>query len=267
MKLSKIIFAICGFLLAAMSTSCLSRLQTTGMANGWYDVKNPEQNLVGSKPIVRASDFTNLHLDSAKIQGSGQTIYTITGNVTDKEQWEKATQKAVGSYIGFIYDNRLVCAPRINSAVENGRFMISFPLATPLEAAENVYANLISQQKDNPLGAWKRLTYKGKLPSTSGHKAEYELTVKKFQNSGDGTFLLRLTENDNCIYYQGKLYTLKGSADNINNTVWQFIADNTEKTTFNFLVENNGNTLTQLNAKLELPDNRQNHSLQLSARK
>lgn len=93
MKLSKIIFAICGFLLAAMSTSCLSRLQTTGMANGWYDVKNPEQNLVGSKPIVRASDFTNLHLDSAKIQGSGQTIYTITGNVTDKEQWEKAPKR------------------------------------------------------------------------------------------------------------------------------------------------------------------------------
>ena len=62
-----------------------------------------------------------------------------------------------------------------------------------LEAAENVYANLISQQKDNPLGAWQRLYYKGTLPAASCPGTVYELTVKKFQHSGDGTFQLRLT--------------------------------------------------------------------------
>lgn len=91
MKRTNIFLILCGLLLATVSTSCISRMKTTGMSNGWYNIKNPEQNLVGSKPIVRASDFTNLHLDSAKIQGSGQTIYTITGNVVDREQWEKAT--------------------------------------------------------------------------------------------------------------------------------------------------------------------------------
>lgn len=273
MKRTNIFLILCGLLLATVSTSCISRMKTTGMSNGWYNIKNPEQNLVGSKPIVRASDFTNLHLDSAKIQGSGQTIYTITGNVVDREQWEKATQKAVGSHIGFIYYNRLVCAPRINSAVDNGRFMISFPVATPLEAAENVYANLISQQKDNPLGAWQRLYYKGTLPAASCPGTVYELTVKKFQHSGDGTFQLRLTyleaENgkDTHVYYQGKLYTLRGSADNINDTVWQFIADDAANTTFNFLYTNDGNTLTLLNAKLERADTQLNYSLQLSARK
>lgn len=110
-------------------------------------------------------------------------------------------------------------------------------------------------ENDPSLGSLQIRTFEGILPSTSSANVYYTLTIRSQEHSGNGTFLLVLTrlnaknEKEEFRTYQGKRFTLRGTPENENATVWQLVTDD-EKETFNFLRENN-DELTMLNEKLE----------------
>lgn len=116
------------------------------------------------------------------------------------------------------------------------------------------------------LGSWVEAQYEGMLPAADGPGIRYRLHVRHREHSGDGQFLLQLTyleaENglDAVFTYMGKRNTLRGIPDNNDATVWQFVSDNGESI-FNFLYGADGQTLTLLNERFEVPESELNYSL------
>lgn len=128
---------------ALMLASCSSLLIPPPLENGWYEFKSVEKMTVKNKPIALASGFRDLAIDS--IPMPGMKVYAIKGMVGDPETWRKATEKAVGKKIGFIYDGRLVCAPQVNAPMESGNFMITFPPSATKADVEEVYRLLLEK--------------------------------------------------------------------------------------------------------------------------
>ena len=116
------------------------------------------------------------------------------------------------------------------------------------------------------LGSWVEAQYEGVLPAADGPGIRYRLHVRHREHSGDGQFLLQLTyieaENgQDAVYtYMGKRNTLRGASANNDATVWQLVSDN-GKSTFNFLYGADGQTLTLLNDRLEMPESELDYSL------
>ena len=116
------------------------------------------------------------------------------------------------------------------------------------------------------LGNWIEEHYTGLLPAADCPGIDYQLYVRHREHSGDGQFLLQLTylEADNgkdaAYTYMGRRYTLRGTPDNNDATVWQLVSDN-GKNTFNFLYGADGRTLTLLNSRLETPKSELDYSL------
>lgn len=126
MKIRIIIF------LAAISFaySCTTHFGTRKLADGWYNVADMENSIVENRPIVKASGFMDLSLDSCYISGSAQMIYTINGKCRDVEKFSEATEKAIGKHIAFLFDGKMVCAPKVNARIDSGNFMITLPAGT-----------------------------------------------------------------------------------------------------------------------------------------
>lgn len=118
---------------------------------------------------------------------------------------------------------------------------------------------------DDALGPYLVRTYEGILPAASCPGIRYTLTVRNREHSGDGTFSLALTymeaENgrDSSFLYTGKRFTQRGTPDDNDATVWQFVADDGGDT-FNFLVESDS-ALVLLNDRFERSDSKQSHTL------
>ena len=121
------VLAIAAGLLAA---SCTTHFGNRKLADGWYRVTDTQNNIVENRPIAKADDFQDLKLDSMRIDGSYQTIYTITGKCVDTQKFADATENAIGNHIAFLFDGKMVCAPKINARIDNGNFMITFPSGT-----------------------------------------------------------------------------------------------------------------------------------------
>lgn len=140
----------CGLILLAF-TSCLSRMKAIGdnqiPVDGWYVMENVSTNSIKSKPIATASDFTDMRVDSCKVQDSNLMLYTIVGKVKDVKKWADVTEKAIGKNLGFLYEGRLVCTPRVNARIESGMFMVSFPPSATLQDVESVLHRLQQSQK------------------------------------------------------------------------------------------------------------------------
>lgn len=117
-------------LICISSISCTTHFGNRKLADGWYHVENMENNIVKNRPIVKASDFTDMQIDSMRIDGSSQTIYTITGKCNDSEKFAEATEEAIGKHIAFLFDGKIVCAPKVNARIDSGNFMITFPAGT-----------------------------------------------------------------------------------------------------------------------------------------
>ena len=121
------VLAIAAGLLAA---SCTTHFGNRKLADGWYRVTDTQNNIVENRPIAKADDFQDLKLDSMRIDGSYQTIYTITGKCGDTQKFADATENAIGNHIAFLFDGKMVCAPKINARIDIGNFMITFPSGT-----------------------------------------------------------------------------------------------------------------------------------------
>ena len=129
-----------------LSVSCSTQFGKSKLHDGWYLIIDNEENTVKNRPIATANKFDELKIDSVNVQGSDVYLYTITGKVSDVEKWAKETEKAIGSNIGFIYEGKMICNPKVNAAIESGNFMINFPPYTPKKAVEKVYEDLKKQK-------------------------------------------------------------------------------------------------------------------------
>ncbi len=136
-------FSFPSLLTALLLSSCASHFGNQKLADGWYEIKNPEKNIVKNRPMALASQFRSLKLDSVMSHGDG-VIYTIVGQVGDSQKWANATEKAIGKQVGFIYEGKLMCAPRVNARIESGAFMINLPAGTPGNVAKAVFESLQS---------------------------------------------------------------------------------------------------------------------------
>lgn len=132
-------------------------------------------------------------------------------------------------------------------------------------SADSVVLYPRQDRADDALGSFLVCTYEGILPAASCPGIRYTLTVRNREHSGDGTFSLTLTyleaENgqDSSFLYTGKRFTQRGTPDDNDATVWQFVTDD-GKDTFNFLVESDS-ALILLNDRFERNDSEQNHTL------
>ncbi len=70
-------------------------------------------------------------------------VYQIVGRVCENERkaWAEATEKAIGGYIGFVFENRILTKPMINCRIESGCFAITTPTGQ-LEEMKQVFQKL-----------------------------------------------------------------------------------------------------------------------------
>lgn len=101
--------------------------------------------------------------------------------------------------------------------------------------------------------------YAGTLPAANCPGISYQLYVRHREHSGDGQFYLQLTYleadggKDAVYIYLGRRYTQRGMPSNNDATVWRLVSDDGEDA-FNFLCGKDGQTLTLLNDRFEMPE-------------
>lgn len=123
------------------------------------------------------------------------------------------------------------------------------------------------KETDSHLGKMLTRTYEGVLPAADCPGIRYTLIIKNREHSGDGTFSLTQTYleaedgKDISFFSSGKRYTLRGTPENADATVWELIPDEEEEKTF-FLCDNDS-TLTLLGQDLKIPDSGLNYSIKL----
>lgn len=124
MKSIPSIFLLCLFAI----TSCSSRRQLFSSQsiihseNGWYHVLSGQTDTLSLIPIVASKDFAVLRLDTDNF---GK--YTIYGQVHPYylERWAAETEKAIGKYIAFVFNDSVICNPMVNCRLESGNFAIN----------------------------------------------------------------------------------------------------------------------------------------------
>lgn len=224
-------------IMALANVSCLDRIARKPLADGWYNVKNMEKNIVNSKVIAKATDFRDLRVDSGRLGSTDQFVYMIVGRISDTEKWAKATEKAIGKHIAFLYEGKLVCAPQVNARIESGNFMINFPLNASRYDVETMFNALC----DHACGTMNVYQYEGSglpgLPNT----ATATLTVRKRARCDDGIFRLDLSStNDSSATLAGKLTTLTLNG----STVWQCTDSTDMQRAYRFRVSDDLNQVT-----------------------
>lgn len=107
----------------------------------------------------------------------------------------------------------------------------------------NALPNLL--QKFEGCGNLQTRVFVGTLPAASNPGIVYNITLYNYQNSGDGIFKAKLTYleaehgKDVSFEFGGRQFTLKGSAEDNNATVLQFVPFNNQEETMNFLYQDN----------------------------
>ena len=98
-------------------------------------------------------------------------------------------------------------------------------------------------QKFEGCGDLQKRVFTGTLPAASCPGIVYQITLYNYKNSGDGVFNAKLTyleaENgkDTSFEFNGRQYTLKGTPEDKNATVLQFVPFNNKSDTMNFLYQ------------------------------
>lgn len=77
--------------------------------NGWYRIIDGEKDSIASLPVVTVKEIV------------------ITGTVSKHklQAWADSTEQLIGKRIGFVYNDSVITAPRVNMRLENGTFQIS----------------------------------------------------------------------------------------------------------------------------------------------
>ena len=91
--------------------------------NGWYRIIDGQKDSIASLPIVTVKEFASLRLDT--------------------DFFGKAV---IGKRIGFVFNDSVITAPRINMRLESGNFQISNPHNYDMLS---LYRSLLKEKKDS----------------------------------------------------------------------------------------------------------------------
>ena len=111
--------------------------------NGWYRIIDGQKDSIASRPIVTVKEFASLRLDNDFF---GKAV--ITGSVSKHklQAWADSTEQLIGKRIGFVFNDSVITAPRINMRLESGNFQISNPQNYDMLS---LYKILLKEKKDS----------------------------------------------------------------------------------------------------------------------
>lgn len=116
--------------------------------DGWYPVADHPDNLIIGKPLVTVKDFGYVAIvrDTFIIDNTPVSIFLIQGQVKPdkRQQWADGTEQLIGKKLGFVYNDSVITAPRINIRIESGSFQINSPDTILLK---NIYNSILQQIK------------------------------------------------------------------------------------------------------------------------
>ena len=117
MKQLFFLISCCAFLLL----SCTSH-PTVHRENGWYLAASADMDSIALEPIATVHDFNELRLDS---DAFGR--YVITGRISPHKQadWADQTEKAIGRCLAFVFNDTVICCPKVHARIESGNFQVS----------------------------------------------------------------------------------------------------------------------------------------------
>ena len=105
------------------------KLDSTYLETGWYYIVDNDNNFqrqldksndtffIDPRPIVTAKNFMKFEIYTSRYGDVGLSI------LLDKKgtkNWSIATEKAIGNYLAFILDNKLLQVARVNSQITVG---------------------------------------------------------------------------------------------------------------------------------------------------
>lgn len=100
-------------------------------SDGWYPIADFPDNSVLGDAVATVTDFGDLSLITDTFFADGDTIVQIflEGHLkADRRQhWADATERLIGRRLGFVYNDSVITAPRINARIESGAFQIISP--------------------------------------------------------------------------------------------------------------------------------------------
>lgn len=109
----------------------LCACSTHRRADGWYPIADYPDNSVIGKPLVTVKDFDKITIlkDTFIIERDTVVQFLIQGRVKSekRKQWADGTELLIGKRLGFIFNDSVITAPKINARIESGNFQIISP--------------------------------------------------------------------------------------------------------------------------------------------
>ena len=133
MKQLFFLISCCAFVLL----SCTSH-PTVHRENGWYLAASADMDSIALEPIATVHDFNELRLDSDTF---GR--YVITGRISPHKQadWADQTEKAIGRCLAFVFNDTVICCPKVHARIESGNFQVSSSPDRPMDLP-SIYGRL-----------------------------------------------------------------------------------------------------------------------------
>lgn len=111
--------------------------------NGWYRIMDGQKDSIASRPIVTVKEFASLRLEKDPF---GKAV--ITGSVSKHKSraWADSTEQLIDKRMGFVFNDSVITAPRVNVRLESGMFQIAAPGDYDISS---LYRNLLKEKKDS----------------------------------------------------------------------------------------------------------------------
>lgn len=111
--------------------------------NGWYRIIDGQKDSITTQPVVTVKEFVGLQVDKDFF---GKPV--IAGNVSKHklQAWADSTEQLVGKRMGFVFNDSVITAPRVNMRLESGTFQITTSSNYDMPS---LYRNLLKEKKDS----------------------------------------------------------------------------------------------------------------------
>ena len=111
--------------------------------NGWYCIIDGQKDSIAPRPVVTVKDFAELRLEKDFF---GNDV--ITGQVCEHKlkAWADSTEQLIGKRLGFVFNDTVITAPRVNGRIDSGTFQISNPRNYDMLS---LYESLMKEKKDS----------------------------------------------------------------------------------------------------------------------
>lgn len=130
----------------ALGISCSDKRQhacSHHRENGWYRIMDGQTDSISTMPLFTVKEFTDLHLDEDSF---GKSV--IIGHVSKHklQAWADSTEQLVGNRMGFVFNDSIITAPRVNMRLESGTFQIATDRNYDMKS---LYRSLLKEKKDS----------------------------------------------------------------------------------------------------------------------